>query len=350
MRSVDLFGNNKRRFSRRKFEDFPAEIFHLIFDYLTGDHILKSFLHLNHRFDELIGNVCFKTIDLSQWTRGEIIDFFKRSSSYLSDNTLSLKLTNQILQTNIYSANVELIFSSLLDNNQLKYLFNHLQQLIFIRPILHADICLPDVILQSFLIYSFDTKIICRKNLSEQRLDSLIICNNHLLRTVLTDCEQISNQILISIENPDIAQFIPTVRHLKLYIDNYDQQWFRMSAFISEIPLELTLLILDEKFEYYDGGIFSLLLNNLSENCRLHFYLQFLSNQNFSRRNMDDLSRSYQTDFYRQHQANVTITFGRNYETTREYLILVYTSPFSAWKLPLIINQEVIGTCVSGYE
>lgn len=334
-------------FFRRKFEDFPPEILHLIFDYLTGDHILRSFLHLNHRFDHLISNVCFKTIDFSQWTRGEIIDFLKRSSSYLSHNTLSLKLTNQILQTNIYSANVELIFSSLLDGKQLKYLFNDLQQLIFIRPIVYADICLPDVILQSFLIYSFETKIICRKNLSEQRLNSLIICNNHLLRTVLTDCEQISNQILISIDNPNIDQLIPLVRHLKLYIDNYDQQWYRMCAFISEILSELTILILDEKFEYYDGGIFSSLLSNVSNNCRLHFYLQFLSDQNFSRRNMDDLSRSFQTDFYRQHQSNVTITFGRNYETTREYLILVYTSPFSAWKLPLIINQEMIGTCVS---
>lgn len=327
-------------------EDFPAEIFHLIFDYLTGDQILKSFLSLNHRFDQLIAKLRFKTIDLSHWTRQEIMDFFKQTSS-LSSKTPSLKLTNQIPHTNQYSANIELIFSSLLDRDQTKDLINHLQQLTFIRPIFHADICLPDVILQSFLIYSFDTKILFRKSHSTQRLDSLTVCHHDLLRTVLTDCEQISNQILISIDNANLGQIIPLVRHLKLYIDNYEQQWHRMSSLISDTLDEFTLVILDENFENYDGAIFSSLLMNLPSTCRLHFYLQFLFHHAFSRRTMDDLSRTFQSQFYREHHADVIITFGRNYDTTREYLVLVYTSPFPAWKLPIIINQEVIGTCVS---
>ena len=332
-------------FFRKKLEDLPAEIFYLIFDYLTGDHILKSFLPLNRRFEKLITNFSLKTIDLSNWTRQETIEFFKQSSSLSLDNP-SLQLTNQIPQTNHYSANIELIFSSLLDTTQLKYLIDHLQQLTFVRPVHHADICLPDVILQSFVIYSFDTKIVFRKTHPGQSLGSLIICKNHLIRTILIDCEQISNQILISMDNANLVRILPSVRHLKLYIDNYEEQWYRMSTFLSDTLVELTLLILDEKFEYYDGTILSSLLTNLSLTCRLHFYLQFLCHGNFSRRTMDDLSRSFQSDFYRQHQSDVTIAFGRNYDITREYLILVYTSPFSAWKLPLILNQEVIGTCV----
>jgi hypothetical protein len=336
-----------RDFFSTKLEDLPAEIFHLLFDYLTGDNVLKSFLCLNKRFSNLIKHVRLKTVDLSNWTRREITDFFKNSFHHISSNSLSLKLTNQIFRSNSCSANIEFIFSSLLDTYQLKDLLNHLQQLIFVRPIIDSTICLPDVILESFLIYSFNNKIIFRKTPFQQRFDSIIICSNEMLRTVLIDNSEISNQILINFQNPLIHTIISFVRHLKLYIDHFQQQWNQMSVFISFIHLELTLLICDNKFEYNNVLIFSSLLTNLFDDCHLHFYLQFLPDQRLSRRDIDILYQNFQSNFYIQHQSIVTIAYCRHYLTANACPLIIYTSPFCASKLTLIDNQEMIGTCVS---
>jgi hypothetical protein len=234
-----------------------------------------------------------------------------------------------------------------MDIHQLKDLLNHLQQLTFIRPIIDSTICLPDIILQSFLIYSFNDKIIFRKTPFQQRFDNLIICSNEMLRTVLTDNVGISNQILINFQNPLIHTIIPFVRHLKLYIDHYQQQWNQMSVWINSIYSELTLLICDNKFEYINALIFNSLLINLTDNCHLHFYLQFLPNQILSRRDIDILYQNFQSNFYSQHQAIVTISYGRNYFTSNDCPLIIYTSPFCSSKLTLINNQEMIGTCVS---
>ncbi len=311
---------------------------------------MKSFLHLNNRFNNLIKYLRLKTIDLSNWTRREITDFFKNSLYNLFDYSLSLKLTNKISQSNSCSANIEFIFASLLDIHQLKDLLNHLQQLTFIRPIIDSTICLPDIILQSFFIYSFNDKIIFRKTPFGQSFDNLIISSNEMLRTVLTDNAETSNQILIHFQNPLLQTIIPFVRHLKLYIDDYEQQWNKMSVWLNLGHSEITILICDNKFEYMNALRFNSLLFNLNDDCHLHFYLQFLPNQYLSQRDIDFLYHNFQSNFYIQHQSIVTISYTRSYFTTNDCPIIIYTSPFCAWKLPLINNQQMIGTCVSHFN
>jgi len=295
----------------------------------------------------LIKNIRLNTIDLSDWTCKEMIDFFKNSFSHISSYSYSLKLTNRIYHYDSCSANIEFIFSSLMDLNQLKDLLNNLQQLIFIRPIIDPFICLPDIILQLFIIYTFNEKIILKKNFFQQRFDNIMICSNEIMRSLLTDNGEISNQILINFQNPLISTIIPFVRHLKLYIDNYNQQWILMSSLINENISELTILIFDNKFEYYNGQIFSSLLKNLSKTCHLHFYLQFIPNLILTRRDIDTLFQSFQTDFYIQHQSNITISYCRNLQISYDCPLIIYTSPFCASKLTLISNQEMIGICVS---
>ncbi|CAF0806081.1 unnamed protein product [Rotaria sp. Silwood1] len=327
------------------FEHFPPEILHLIFDYLTGDDILKSFLYLNIRFNTLIKNLRLNTIEISTWTRRDIINFFKCCLNYISTYSVSLKLTNKILQYDSCSANIEFIFSSLLDYNQLKYLIMNLQQLIFIRPIIDTTICLPDIILESFIIYSFNDKIIFKKNISQHKIDCIMICSNEILRSLLVDNGGIYNQILINFQNPIIHTIIPFVRHLKLYIDAYNQQWIHMSPLIINTISELTLFIIDNQFEYYNGQLFSSLLQNISNNCHLHFYLQFIPNVIITRRDIDVLAQSFQNDFYIQHQSNVTIAYCRNFQIADDCPLLIYTSPFCASKITLINNQQIIGVC-----
>jgi hypothetical protein len=292
-------------------------------------------------------NIRLNTIDLSDWTYKEMIEFFKNSFSHISTYSYSLKLTNKISYYDSCSANIEFIFSSLMDLNQLKDLLNNLQQLIFIRPIIDPIICLPDIILQLFIIYTFNEKIVLKKNFSQQRFDNIMICSNEILRSLLTDSGEISNQILINFQNPLINTIIPFIRHLKLYIDNYNQQWILMSSVINENISELTIIIFDNKFEYYNGQIFSSLVKNLSKTCHLHFYLQFIPNFILTRRDIDVLFQSFQTDFYIQHQSNVIITHCRNFQIAYDCPLLIYTSPFCASKLTLISNQEMIGICVS---
>ena len=310
---------------------------------------MKAFLCLNNRFNQLIKQVRLKNIDLSNWTRREITDFFKNSLYHVSSFSLSLKLTNQISNSNVCSGNIEFIFSLLLDIHQLRDLLNYLQQLIFIRPIIDSTICLPDIILQSFLVYSFNDKIIFRKTPLEQRFDSVIICSNEMLRTVLTENGQVSNQLLINFQNPLLQTIIPFVRHLKLYIDHYQEQWNEMSVWLNSIDSELTLLICDNKFQYLHALSFGSFLTNLSDHCHLHFYLQFLPDQVVSRRDIDTLHQNFQSNFFIQHHAVVTISYGRSYFTTTDCPLIIYTSPFPSSKLTLTNNQEMIGTCVSHF-
>ncbi|CAF2746608.1 unnamed protein product [Rotaria sp. Silwood2] len=328
-----------------KLEHFPPEILHLIFDYLTGDEILKSFLYLNVRFNTLIKKLRLNTIEISTWTRRETINFFKNFLNYRSTCYFSLKLTNKILQFDSCSANIEFIFSSLLDPNQLKYLIKNLQQLIFIRPIIDTTLCLPDIILQSFIVHSLNDKIIFKKNVSQHKIDCVMICSNEVMRSLLGDNGGVYNQILINFQNPIIHRILPLVRHLKLYIDAYNQQWIHMSPLIVNTVSELTLFIIDNQFEYYNGLLFSSLLQNISNNCHLHFYLQFIPSVIIARRDIDVLAQSFQNDFYIQHQSNVTIAYCRNFQVANDSPLLIYTSPFCASKITLINNQQIIGVC-----
>jgi len=334
-------------FYSTKFEDFPPEILHLIFDYLTGDNVLKTFLYLNNRFNCLIENIRLNTIDLSNWTHREIIEFFKNLFYHISTYGHSLKLKNQLSYSDSCSANIEFIFSSLIDSYQLKNLLNNLKQLIFIRPIIDSIICLPDIILQTFIIYLFHDKIIFKKQISQKKFDNIMICSNEIMRSLLKDNSRISNQVLIHFQNPLICTIIPFVRHLKLYIDNYNQQWVSMSSLIVETISELTIIIYDNQFEHYNGQIFSSLLDNLTMNCHLHFYLQLIPNFILTRRDVDILFQSFQTDFYIKHQSNITITYCRNYQIGNDCPLIIYTSPFCVSQLTLINNQEMIGNCVS---
>lgn len=338
-----IFQKNAFLFFSTKFEDFPAEIFHLIFDYLSGDNVLKTFLYLNHRFNSIIKNLHLNTIDLSNLTFREITDLFKKSFFYISTYPHSLKLTNHLSNTNSCSGNIEFIFSSLIDSTQLKYLLNNLEQLIFIRPIINSFICLPDILLQSFIIYSLNDKIIFQKKISRNLSSDVMICSHETIRTLLVD----NYQTFIYYQNPLINQIIPLIEHLKFYIDNYNQQWIFMSSFMNNTISELTIIISDNKFEYYNGEIFSSLLSNLTKTCRLHFYLELIPFGILSREDIHVLSQSFRTEFYSARQLTVTITYSRNHHTMNDLPLIIYTSPFCASKLTLIANQETVGVCVS---
>ncbi|CAF1345661.1 unnamed protein product, partial [Rotaria sordida] len=224
-------------------------------------------------------------------------------------------------------------------------LIKNLQQLILIRPIIDTTICLPDIILQSFIIYSLNDKIILKKNISHNNINCIMICSNDIMRSLLVDNGGIYNQILINFQNPIIHTIIPFVRHLKLYIDVYNQQWIHMSSLIVNTLSELTILIIDNQFEFYNGQLFSSLLQNISNNCHLHFYLQFIPDIYIMRRDIDTLAQSFQNDFYIQHQSNVTIAYCRNFQVANDCPLLIYTSPFCASKITLINNQQIIGVC-----
>jgi hypothetical protein len=339
---------NLLNFFSAKFEQFPTEIIHMIFNHLTGDDVLRSFLYLNTRFNSLIKNCCLNMFDLSQCTCQEITNFFKTSFNYISISGRSLKLTNHILNEDSCSANIEFIFSSLMDSYQLKNLLENLQHLVFIRPIIDINICLPDIILQSFIIYSSNDKIIFKKNRSQQRIDNIMICSNHIMRSLLGDNGGLYNQIFVNFQNPVVNAIIPFVRHLKLYIDNHVEQWIQMSSLINNTISELTLLIIDDHFEYYLGQRFSsLLVPNISNNCHLHFYLQTTPNPLLTSTEINLVIQSFHSDFYIQHQSNVTIAYCHDSYISNDWSLAIYTSPFCASEFTIIKNQEIVGTCVS---
>lgn len=174
-----------------------------------------------------------------------------------------------------------------------------------------------------------------------------MICNNHIIRSLVGDNGGIYNQIFVNFQNPVVDRIIPFVRHLKLYIDNYIEQWVYMSSLIINSISELTLIIIDNEFEYYQGQTFSSLLQNISNNCHLHFYIQFIPNPILTTTDTDALVRSFQSDFYIQHQSNVTIGYCQNSDMSNDWSLLIYTSPFCASKFTLINNREIAGTCVS---
>ncbi|CAF3325180.1 unnamed protein product [Rotaria socialis] len=342
---MNTLGSMDRVNELTKFEEFPAEIFHIIFDYLSGDDILRSFLYLNKRFNSLTKQLRLNTVEISAWTCRDITSFFKNVSNYISLHCHSFKLTNQHSRTGSCSANIEFILSTVLDSYQLKCLLKNLQQLIYIRPIIDTAICLPDIILQSFIVHSFVDKIIFRKTFSHDKLDCLMICSNTVMRTLLVDHGGIYNQMLVSYQNPIIQTIISYVKHLKLYIDNYNRQWVYMSPFVVDTLSELTLLIIDDQFEYYHGQLFSSLLSNIADKCHIHFFLQFIPSNLIINYDIDILAQSFQNEFYTQHQANVTIAYCRNFSLGEGFPLLIYTSPFCASKITLINNQNIIGVC-----
>jgi len=174
-----------------------------------------------------------------------------------------------------------------------------------------------------------------------------MICSNEVMRSSLVDNGGIYNQILVNFRNPVIHTINHLVRHLKLYIDDYDQQWVHMSPLIVNTISELTLLIIDNQFKYYNGQIFISLLQNISNDCHLHFYLQFIPNLTIPGRDMDTLVQSFQNHFYIQHQSNASISYARNFRRVYDCPLLIYTSPFCASKLTVFDNQEIVGVSVS---
>lgn len=331
---------------RTQIEQFPCEIFHLIFDYLTGDDVLRIFFPLNEHFSHLISHLRLNTIDLSNWTRRELIEFFKHSFLSFTKSSLSLKLSNQFTQIQTCSANIEFLFSSIIDTCQLKYLINLFEQLIFIRPVIDGNLCLIDYLLERFIIYLNSTKIIFRKYSSTQRLSHITLCSNEILRSIIIDPCQLTNQIFINYQNPLVNQLCLSVKHLKFFIDNFQQQWPIMSGFLNKNSDEFTLIILDNEFQLSDGHYLSTLVNNLSLNCKFNFYFEFQPNQIYSQNDIDLLYQSYQIDFYRQHQANVNLAFCRSYQFMNHCPVIIYTEPFCSSKLFLINNQEILGNCV----
>lgn len=330
-----------------KLEDFPAEIFHHIFDYLSGDDILRIFLCFNDRFNNLIKKLRLNTVEISAWTRRDITTFLKNFSSFLSTRCYSLRLWNKNSYDGTCSANIEFIFSSLLDSYQLKSLLNNLEHITFIRPIIDTAICLPDILLQSFIVHSLNDRIIFRKRISLKKIDSIMMCSNEVMRSLLVDNGGIYNQIFVNFQNSINPSILPFIKHLKLYVNSYSQQWIYMLPFIVNTLSELTILIIDNQFEHYNGNVFSSLFQNIGENCHLHFYLQFLPNFFLTNRDVDTLVQSFQNEFYIKHQSNVTIVYSRSFQIFENCPLLIYTSPFCAPKITLINNQQIMGTCVS---
>ncbi|CAF1178680.1 unnamed protein product [Adineta ricciae] len=332
---------------RTQLECFPVEIFYLIFEYLTGNEILQSFGDLNHHFGSLLKNLRLNTIDLSSHSRQEILNFFKTSYDFISCSTPSIKFSNHQSQPDSCSANIELVFSLLLDHHRLRYLCQTLQQIIFIRPIIDTKISLPNTLLQSFLIYSFEDKIIFRKSHYRNRIDCITICDINSLRLALADHGGMYNQILIDCHNPVLHTFLPFVRHLKISIHDYSRQWTYMSQFITNTLEEITVIIVDDRFEDYHGESFSTLFSSLSDTCRLHFYLKFKSSLVLRQTDADILVQSFRTEFYVQHRSNVLIYFcGGWLGNIHDDTVSIFTDPCCTSTFSWISQGEMIGTCL----
>jgi len=301
---------------------------------------------LSQRFSRLISHLRLNTIDLSCWTRRDLIEFFKDSFLSLTKSSLSLKLSNQCTQNQSCSANIEFLFSSIIDVTQLKYLINLFEQLIFVRPLIDGQICLVDYLLDRFLIYFHSNQIIFRKYFPLQTLAHLTLCSNETLRSILVDPCQLTNQILINYQNPLLNNPYLSVKHLKFFIDNYQEQWPIMSSFLNRNLDELTLILLDSKCQLSNGRDLSFLLENLSSNCKLNLYLQLQPDGIYSQTDIDLLYQSYQIDFYQQHRAQVNLAFCRNYQFINHCPLIIYTEPFCSSKLFLINNQDILGNCV----
>ncbi|CAF0862409.1 unnamed protein product [Adineta ricciae] len=331
---------------RTQLECFPVEIFYLIFEYLTGNEILQSFADLNHHFGSLVKNVRLNTIDLSSHSRQAILNFFKTSYDSISSFTPSIKFSNHQSQPDSCSANIELVFSLLLDHHRLRYLCQTLQQVILIRPIINTKISLPNTLLQSFLIYSFEDKIIFRKFHYRNRVDCITICDISSLRLALADHGGMYNQILVDCHNPVLHTFLPFVRHLKISIHDYSRQWTHMSQFITNSLEEITVIIIDDRFEDYRGESFSTLFSSLSDTCRLNFYLQFKSRLVLRQTDVDILVQSFRTEFYVQHRSNVIVHFcGAWLRNIHDDTLSIYTDPCCTSTFSWISQGEMIGTC-----
>ena len=328
---------------RTEFETLPPEIVHLICDYLSGQDAIRAFLSINHRLDGIVGRAPLHTVDLSHYTRRELTNFMKASLPLVSEFLESFTLSNSDMTEDHCSANIEFVFSSLIDPSDLYSHWNHLQQITFIRPLVDSMICLPDLFLQSFFLYPSRDRIILRKSISTNRIPVLMICSLEVLRSSLVNHGGLYDQVLVGYRNTTVNSLMPRVRHLKFHIDNYEQQWSWMSPLINAALVEFTVILQDNRFTDYYGHMFSSLVEKISVQCRLHFFLRVCSTQLIAHTNMDNLVQSFHSDFYTEHQSNVTIAYSRYALQSSYRPLLIYTSPLCISKLTLVENQEVIG-------
>ena len=331
---------------RATFEQFPNELIEEVVSYLPGNDVLRSFLNLNTRFTDIIRSGV-STIDLSSWTLTETIELFKSASTRLPTNHLSLKLSNRPTCGRSSSAHIEFIFSNLIDgDDQWRFFLQNLHKLTLVRPIIEPRISLPDCLLRTFVVHSFRDRIVFRRAITSKPMASVIICSSDMMRSLLADHGGVYDQILVSYDNPIVDSLIPSVRHVKLYIDCFRAQWPLMQRFIVNTLAELTLVVIDDEYYCTDGYEFSLLFVNLATHCPLHFYLQVTCRRFIFPLYSPEFYQSFQSDFYTQHESHVLITHNGDRDSL-DHTRLIYTSPCCSPVLSLGHLQDVEGIRVS---
>lgn len=332
---------------RTGFEHLPPEIVHLVCDYLKGNDVLRAFLSLNHRFNRIIQGLRLRTIDLSHYSRRELTNFMKTAFPLVSKFGDSLTLSNSGPTEDDCSANIEFVFSCWIDPKDLYSHWSQLQKITFVRPIIDSTICLPDLFLRSFLFYPSRDRIILRKGISASRIPAMMLCSLEVLRSSLGNHDGVHDQILLDYENPIVNSLIPRVQHLILHVDNYGRQWNWMSPLINPSLVALTVIVQDDSFEDYPGDQFRLLIDKISDQCRLQFFLRVCPTHRIHQANLDGLVQSYNTLSYTQHQANVTIAYCRHVRQATNLSLMIYTTPLCVSTLALVENQEIVGVEVS---
>ena len=333
---------------RTGFERLPPEIIHLICDYLKGNDVVRAFLSLNNRLNRIIGGLSLRTIDLSHYSRRELTDFMKTAFPFVTKFGGSLTLSNSDPTEGDCSANIEFFFSCLIDPKDLYSRWDQLQKITFVRPIIDSTICLPDIFLRSCLFYPSRDRIILRKAISANRIPAMMLCSLEVLRSSLGNHGGVHDQLLLDYENPIVNSLIPRVEHLILHVDNYEHQWNWMSPLINPALVELTVIVQDDCFEDYSGDQFRLLIDKVSDHCRLQFFLRVCPTRRILQTDLDDLVQSYNALFYTEHQCTVAIAYCRNVRQARNLPLMIYTSPLCISKLALVEHQETVGTEVSG--
>jgi hypothetical protein len=296
-----------------------------------------------------------------------MIEFMKTTYTYIRDASVSFRLSNRMLHCDDASANIEFMFSLLIEPNDLYCRWNHLQEITLIRPIIDSMICLPDIFLQSFFIYSSVRQIILKKTISYRRIPILTICYWKTLRSLLDNNGGMYEEIMSDFQNSNLSSIIFKVEHLKLFIDDYSTQQASFSTLIRDNLLELTVSIQDEQFQEFDGHLFSRLFVNLSDHCQLRFFMHVHFRRIMTDRDINVLLESYNTSFYKKYQSNVQLrkyrpSCQRNIDSSKIFTLssctfrsnimhiddaissLVRRQRFSLSNLCSCVNQHVILT------